>query len=169
MRWNVGCKYTNLFNTFDTYVTENNFYTDTDIIIPSIQSKDLGTILSIIEEKNCQLCLIDSNTKNNFINNLLADNREYFIDGIYTLTDNESEQHFLDKNGNVMNYFNWDSGQPILSIMSACIKINQNKKWATADAYDMLYYVMEYNIKRITQYFDNPRIYYQVLNTKEGL
>ena len=160
---------TNLFNTLDVYFTEDNFYTDTDIIIPSVQAKDFIAALSIAENKNCQLCLIDSNAKNNFVNNLLVDNREYFTDGRYSKNNEEEIPNFIDSNGNILTYFNWDAEQPQYDWMSSYIKINQNRKWEAADVSDIVYYVIEYNIKRLTQYFDNPRIYYQILNTKEGL
>ena len=29
--------------------------------------------------------------------------------------------------------------------------------------------ILEYKIPRITEYFENPRIYYQVLGNKEGM
>ena len=49
------------------------------------------------------------------------------------------------------------------------ICINENKKWEVVnDIYnDKLGYVAEYKIKKLSQYFENPRIRYQVLGNKK--
>ena len=65
-----------------------------------------------------------------------------------------------------MSYFDWDTDQPTLG-MYDCIYINENQKWAISDGYDEHYSILEYKLNRLSNYFKNPRIYYQIFGTQE--
>ena len=95
---------------------------------------------------------------------LLKDNVEYYIQGVKRLFESE----FVDSDENPLTYFDWDSGQPVETYSDTAIKINTNKKWeAEDDIGNKLGYVAECKLKRLTDYFTNPRIYYQILGTQE--
>ena len=118
----------------------------------------------IYYQKNKPLCLIDSESKNNFVKNLLLDNQTYYIQG-----EKSFDGDILDNNRNVMSYFDWDTGQPTSKTDGwfDCIFINKNKKWELSNIYDKRGMILEYKLNRLSNYFNNPRIYYQVFGTQE--
>lgn len=148
------------------YGTNGNIYNENTVIMES--RNDVLTYDAIIDKLisyECQLCLIDSETKNNFVKSLLHDDT-YFIQG-YNFSLNSTD--FIDNQGNALHYFDWDNNQPVLNNLTNQIYINQNKKWAIVeDRYtEKHHYIFEYEIKRLTDFYKNPRIYYQVLGNKE--
>lgn len=159
---------TNLLNTLSAYITPDNFYSD-DFIIAAI-SLDPRTYMDAdnhLQNQGCNLCLIDSDAKTNFVNNLLLLEKEYFIQG-HTPYESD-EQRIIDNNGNSLSYTNWDDDQPIYNDTISLLYINKNQKWAIAEDWnrDEKGYVLEYKVKRLSQYFNNPRVYYQVFGNKE--
>ena len=75
--------------------------------------------------------------------------------------------NFYDNNGNELTYFDWDTNEPNLFYCNNAIIINKNQKWATIEYNEKHGAILEYNIKRLSDYFQNPRIYYQVLGMQE--
>ena len=146
--------------------TNDNIYNENTIIIES-QNDALSydAVINKLTSYECQLCLIDSETKNTFVKGLLH-NETYFIQG-YNFS--PSGTNFVDNQGNILSYFDWDEQQPILDNLTNQIYVNQNKKWAIVeDRYaDKHNYVLEYKIKRLADFYKNPRIYYQILGNKE--
>ena len=68
-----------------------------------------------------------------------------------------------------MSYFDWDTGQPSSKTNEwfDCIFINKNKKWELSNIYNKRGMILEYKLNRLSNYFNNPRIYYQVFGTQE--
>lgn len=147
---------TNMINVIPSYITQDNFYTDTILIIADERLKTYNRFDN--------LCLINSITKNNFVKNILKDGKTYFIQG-YNL--NFNGQEFIDNNDNDMTFFDWDIGQPETESLINNIYINENKKWATGDITIKRGAIFEYKLERLSHYFKNPRIYYQIFGTQE--
>lgn len=147
---------TNMINVIPSYITQDNFYTDTILIIADERLKTYNRFDN--------LCLINSMTKNNFVKNILKDGKTYFIQG-YNL--NFNGQEFIDNNDNDMTFFDWDIGQPETESLINNIYINENKKWATGDITIKRGAIFEYKLERLSHYFKNPRIYYQIFGTQE--
>lgn len=156
---------TNLVNNFPVYITEANYYDDKTIIAATNAVPDgYNNIQERLLNVGSNLCLIDSAAKNAFVLSLLKDNVEYYIQGVKRLFESE----FVDSDENPLTYFDWDAGQPVETYSDTAIKININKKWeAEDDIGNKLGYVAECKLKRLTDYFTNPRIYYQILGTQE--
>lgn len=148
------------------YGTNDNIYLDSVIIKSYDDASYYNVIIKQLEEYDCNLCLIDTTEKQTFVRNLLADGETYFIQGTNFAIEGTD---FLDDKGNTMSYFNWDAGQPVYPEISNVIYLNENKKWAIVqDKYnDSHGYILEYEIKKITDLYKNPRIYYQILGNKE--
>ena len=156
---------TNMINIIPSYIAQDNFYNDTTIIVADIQkiSYDKYKYNKIHLNQEIPLCLIDSAQKNDFVKQLLLPGQTYLIKGERaSLTENI----FSDGNGNILSYFDWDTDQPTLG-MYDCIYINENQKWAISDGYDEHYSILEYKLNRLSNYFKNPRIYYQIFGTQE--
>lgn len=148
---------TNLINTIPHCITDKNFYSDTTIIVTD-------DTLKLYEELQ-NLCLVSSKTKNNFVKSLLKDNKTYLIQGSRFELDDGNV--FYDKSGNELSYFDWDINEPNLFYYNTAIIINENKKWATTEINEKHGAVYEYKLKRLSNYFKNPRIYYQIFGTQE--
>lgn len=157
---------TNYFNTLPLMISENNIYNDRTIItsysaIPEYYHK----IKQSLSEINCNICLIDSEEKDIFVQNLLEENKTYYIQGENMYIDEDTI--FMNHEGNELTYTNWDENQPYYYTFNNII-INQNKKWQTAIGSEERHgYIAEYKIKRLSDYFKNPRIYYEILSSKE--
>lgn len=152
------------------YGNNDNIYTDSVIIesrnITDSYNVQYDNVITKLKESGCSLCLIDSDAKNSFVKNLLHDGKTYFIQGSNFSPEGSD---FLDDEGNVMTYFNWDTGQPDNTGILNVIYINDSGKWAVPESIytDLHGYVLEYKIKRFTDLYNNPRIYYQILGNGE--
>jgi hypothetical protein len=156
---------TNFLNKIQIYATESSLYNNS-LVIPTYADPDvILNTQSFLDKNGCELYLVDSDDKNNFVKNLLLPNREYYIQGYY----NELlGQDFYKSDGVIMSYTDWDSSEPVIKGLSRYIKYNTNKKWATADGLtEEIGFVAEYKLRKMTQFFTNPRVYYQVLGNKE--
>lgn len=146
----------------------NNFYDDDTLIIPSRNMSHVMEYNQIeLDECDCQLCLVDSKAKDDFIINMLLPDTEYYIQGSNFAIDGPE---YVDDTQTELTYTNWDTGEPDPVGISSGIKYNTNKKWADADtASEMLEYIVEYKIKPLSTVYNNARIFYQILGNKEGL
>lgn len=156
----------NFLNQVQLLADADNLYDSETIIVASCAIPDaLLNIKTFLESEDCTLCLVNSAAKNNFVKNLLLQNKEYYIQGYNFSPDGPT--YYAD-DMTPLTYTDWDTGEPNAAGLSSNIKYNTNKKWADADgSTEKIGYVAEYKIKRLTQYFDNPRIYYQVFGNKE--
>ena len=146
-------------------VTSDNFYDDQTVIICNDSSIDMFYFTTIkLKNMDCTICKIDSSEKDLFVNGLLTTGKEYLIDGERSFIDNQ----YYDSNGNVMTYFNWTDNNPDMSEPTINI-VTSNGKWKSVSCANEYGYVAEYKVKRLSDYFNNPRIYYQVLGNKEVL
>lgn len=149
---------TNMINIIPSYITQDNFY-NTDTVI-AIGTNKIS--YDYYKHNNVPLCLIDSEHKNNFIKQFLQD-KTYLIQGTRNSFDNNI---FIDGNGNPMTYYNWDAGQPTINMYDT-ICINKNQKWEITDGFNKHFPIYEYKLKYLSDYFQNPRIYYQIFGTQE--
>ena len=155
------------------YITKINSYNtelyDSDTII--IVYDKLNTLLEHKERlsmENYKLALIDSTAKNNFVKKLLASGIEYYIEGYCFVPDGLT--YYQEDGVTQIQYTDWDTKEPNVSGVTSHIKYNTNKKWAHADAIvEKIGCIAEYKINKLSQCYENPRIYYQVLGNKEGL
>ena len=157
----------NFIHTIDAYIDNNNLYDNNTIITASYTNPDVyRNIKNKLIAEQCTLSLIDSTEKNEFVKSLLLPDKKYFIQG-YNFDPDGSD--FTDDNNNILSFTDWDSEQPMYIDILNVICINENKKWEIVnDIYnDKLGYVAEYKIKKLSQYFENPRIRYQVLGNKK--
>ena len=147
---------TNMINVIPSYISQDNFYDTTTIIATDETLRPYNELQ--------HLCLLDSQAKNNFIKSLLKDNKTYYIQG-YNFSPDGND--FVDNNENIISYFDWDTGQPILNGLTNIIYVNENKKWSTGDIIEKHGSILEYKLNRLSHYFKNPRIYYQIFGTQE--
>lgn len=149
---------TNMINVIPSYITQDNFYDSNTII--AIGTNKIS--YDYYKYNNVPLCLIDSEHKNNFVKQFLK-NKTYLIQG----TRNSFEDNiFIDGNSNPMTYYDWDVGQPTVSMYDT-ICINENQKWEVTDGFNKHFPVYEYKLKYLSDYFQNPRIYYQIFGIQE--
>ena len=157
----------NFMNKVQLYADASNLYDPDTIIAASCAKPNIVTRhMDFLEKEKCKIALVDSAAKNNFIKNLLLPNKEYYIEGYCFTLDGPD---FYQYDGiTPITYTDWDTDEPNPEGLSAYIKYNKNKKWADADGItERIGYVAEYKLQRLSQYFENPRIYYQVLGNKE--
>lgn len=157
---NVSC---NVMSTIQLHATVDNLYdANTVITTDSVNTDIFYYIQQRLQQDDCVLCKIDSNAKNAFVTNLLQSDVYYYIDGERSFIDNA----YYDNQGEVLSYFNWADEHPLTGDEYNNIAI-VNGTWKSVDGSQSLGYIAEYKIKRLTQYFENPRIYYEVLGNKE--
>lgn len=154
---------TNMINVIPSYITQDNFYDSNTII--AIGTEKISYDEYINKTTDNILCLINSQNKNNFVSNLLTPGNTFYIQGEKIAFVGDTD--FRDNQGNVLSYYNWDSGQPISNGYLDCICINENAKWETSDIYTKRNMIFEYKLKHLSDYFQNPRIYYQIFGTQE--
>lgn len=154
---------TNMINVIPSYITQDNFYDSNTII--AIGDEKISYDEYINKTTDNILCLINSQDKNNFVSNLLTPGNTFYIQGEKIAFIGDTD--FRDNHGNVLSYYNWDSGQPISNGYLDCICINENAKWETSDIYTKRNMIFEYKLKHLSDYFQNPRIYYQIFGTQE--
>jgi hypothetical protein len=158
---------TNFINKVQLYAEASNRYdADTIIVASCAKPNSILQHKELLAKERCSIAFVDSVAKNNFIKNLLLQGKQYYIEGYCFIPDGLT--FYRDDGITPLTYTDWDTGEPNLFGLSSYIKYNQNKKWATADGpSERIGYIAEYKIQRLNQYFENPRIYYQVLGNKE--
>lgn len=154
----------NIINTIPFHVEENQIYnTDTIIVCDNTDKRKFASTTRYLKTINHKICKIDSKTKNNFVSNILSQDVMYLIDGTRSFIDLK----YYDTNKQELSYFNWAEGNPNTNEAYTNITITSDGKWHSVSNNEKLGFVAEYTIQRLTQYFENPRIYYQVLGNKE--
>ena len=152
----------NFINTVPAYVTNSDFYGNKIIICNESSLDTFYVTIQKIKEMGCELCKIDSLAKNTFIENTVISGKSYWIDGTRLFIDGI----FYDEDSVPLGYFNWASGFPD----STEEKINiifTDGKWKNTETDNMHGYIAEYTFKKLSECFENPRIFYRVLGTKE--
>ena len=152
----------NFMNTIPFY-THKMYDEDTIIVCNNIDKKSYLPLVAYLKSVNCTLCVIDSQEKNDYVATLLADGVKYLIDG-----NRLPDMEYYDANFNPLTYTNWESSNPDINNLSfANIAIMKDGEWYSVSCAEDLGFVAEYKIQKLTNYFKNPRIYYQVLGNKE--
>lgn len=131
----------NLTFSIDGLITNNNFHDDRTIIVP-IEKKEVWWTEAITEITNNYgtLCNITKDNKKAFVLNLLNNDIKYWANDKDDMTTSEGSQFLLiDKNGNIEKTEFGRGG-----------------------------YIIEYKIKYLSEYFTNPRIYYQVYGERNS-
>lgn len=155
----------NLLDKVPFYIEDKNFYTQDNVIVVFHEKVLYDNIADTLEAKGASLCVIENAAKFNFVKSLIIEGKEYYINGCNG-DPMDITAPYYDYHGNEITFLDWDAGQPVLSFANYLI-INENGKMATSDVSKKYPYVAEYKLKRLNQYFDNPRIYYQVLGNEE--
>lgn len=151
----------NCMNQLGLYATDNNWYDDNTIIVAHNIKKNYYILLTDdVQELECSICKIDSDEKNAFVTGLLSPDVKYLINGELSFVDNL----YYDTDYNELTYFKWADGHPVVGDDNIVIC---NGLWESANADKKYGFIAEYKVKRLSQYFENPRIYYQVLGTEE--
>lgn len=157
--------HSNFLNKIPFYVEDKNFYTADHVIMATNEKVFYDGIADKLEANGASLCTIDGPAKMNFVTSLMTPDSEYYINGCNG-DPMSADAPYYDYYNNEVPYLDWDTGQPVLSLANYLI-INKNRKMATSDVTKKYGYTAEYKIKRLSQYFNNPRIYYQVLGNEE--
>ena len=147
------------FYAEESYIYKN----DTVIMCDSINKMKYQHIYEYLKTIGCEICTIDSVNKNNFVKKQLVAKQYYMIDGVRSFIDNK----FYDKNLQELTYTNWAVGYPRPEEPYINAAIMNDGLWYNVSCADEVGYVAEYKIKRLTDCFNNPRVYYQVLGNKE--
>ena len=163
-----------VINTISDYITEDNIYNNDVIIIPSSNKDYYYNILNKIQLSNINYCLslINDENKYTFVKSLLKDNIEYYIQGMQTfeLDEDTGKLYYLwiDNNHEVMNFFDWEVNHP-LNFEPLNLYINENRKMASDDIYTDIKRgaIIEYTPSKLSDYYNNPRIYYQIQTERE--
>lgn len=130
----------NILLPADGLFTENNFYDDRTIIVPIMKKETWNIVEYNILKNGGSILFIDTNNKKIFTQNIIKENYRY----LYKQNMNEE----LNDEG-----FNSSFGL-----------IDKNGVYASdTKAYP---YIVEYVIKYLSEYFDNPRIYYKLYDTE---
>lgn len=120
--------------------TEDNFYNDRTIIVPVSLKKHWAIVLIDLRENGGNLCNVYKQQIRNFVVPLIKTNDNYWIcfyEGEQDFTEGNTQIATINKNGNVIQTLSGNNG-----------------------------YVVEYIIKYLSEYFDNPRIYYKLYDTE---
>lgn len=162
----------NFINTIPLYCSkEKNLYGNTIITISDC-TKEIAGRMPNIYDGPIYVSKIDSLNKENFIVNLITDTEvEYLFQGL-CINDNGICK-YVDYDQQQLQYTNIPNPPSIndLGIYGGsfmCYTINDKMKLLD-DETKVIPVILEYKIPRITEYFKNPRIYYQVLGNKEGM
>lgn len=160
----------NFINTIPLYCS--NLYNDTIIAVTDFIKIPACNVKDNLDNNIC-VAKIDSVQKEQFITSLINNQElEYLFQGICTTNDDIS-CIFTDYNNNTLQYVNMINTPSVSDLgMSGsafmCYTFNDKMKLLD-DCTKIIPVILEYKIPRITEYFENPRIYYQVLGNKEGM
>lgn len=159
----------NIETNFITKIPE--LYTDmigvyqNSYILGCIHCESLSTISSLANS-GITTIRIEDKFKNNFIADLIPDDDTnlYKIQGesVYSYTRIEAEDRYLFSDNTELEYFNWTTQNKELLY----IGINSSGGWVSVNTSFTGYYTIEYKIKKLLDYFNNPRVYYQVLGSE---
>ena len=150
----------------------SNLYNDTIIAVTDFINIPACNVKDNLDNNIC-IAKIDSVQKEQFIASLINNQElEYLFQGICTTNDDVS-CIFTDYNDNILQYVNMINTPSVsdLGISGSafmCYTFNDKMKLLD-DCTKVIPVILEYKIPRITEYFENPRIYYQVLGNKEGM
>ena len=165
----------NVMHTVPDYLTPDNIYNNKEIVLASTNRMYFSDLITKIRSLSqpYSLCLIEDQSKFDFVQNLLKDDEMYFFQALYRLSPSGTEERpyeWIDDTMQPLPFFDWASGHPVEEgIMTAFLQ-----KEATWKMYsDYLHggeargCVVQCPIKHLSDYFKNPRIYYQIYGEKE--
>ena len=97
-------------NEINYYANEYNRYDEDTILIATRNSANIYEKLADDAQKcDCEIALIDSAEKDTFVQGLLVNGTEYYIQGYNFVLDGPE---YVDDKENVLTYTNWDEGEP---------------------------------------------------------
>ena len=162
----------NLLSNVSLYATKDkNLYNNTIIAISDAVSE--MTLFDINDTfKTVKVAKIDDIQKEQFIKTLLDNTHKYLFQGIAFSSDGTTIE-YTDYDGNELQYTNIQNAPSINDLdlyYGSYMSYSLNDKMEIIKQDKLtIPVIFEYKIPRITEYFENPRIYYQVLGNKEGM
>ncbi len=153
-----------LFNKIPEFYASNLAVYQNQLVIGCC--KCTPEVIQKLKGYNTNFARIESSAKNDFVKALILDDNLYRIQGesMYWYTGNPIEERYRFNDLTFMNYFNWDLALKDKTKVS--ISINKEGNWASTGLTSNGYYVLEYKAKKLSDYFINPRVYYQVLGNE---
>ena len=162
----------NLLTNVSLYATKDkNLYNNTIIAvsdaIPEIMLFDVKDTF-----KTVTVAKIDNAQKEQFIKTLLDNTHKYLFQGVAFSLDGTTIT-YIDYDGNELPYTNIQNAPSINDLdlyYGSYMSYSLNNEMEIMEQDKLtIPVIFEYKIPRITEYFKNPRIYYQVLGNKEGM
>lgn len=162
----------NLLSNVSLYATKDkNLYNDTIIAIsdaiPEMMLFDIKDAFETIT-----VAKIDDVQKEQFVRTLLDDIHKYLFQGVAFSLDGTTIT-YVDYDGNELPYKNIQNVPSINDLdlyYGSYMSYSLNNKMEIIKQDKLtIPVIFEYKIPRITEYFENPRIYYQVLGNKEDV
>jgi len=153
-----------LFNKIPEFYASNLAVYQNQLVIGCC--KCTPEVIQKLKGYNTNFARIESSAKNDFVKALILDDNLYRIQGesMYWYTGNPTEERYRFSDLTFMSYFNWNLALKDKTKVS--ISINKNGDWASTGLTSNNYYVLEYKAKKLSDYFINPRVYYQVLGNE---
>ena len=162
----------NLLSNVSLYATKDkNLYNNSIIgvsdAVPEMMLFDVKNAFEIVK-----VAKIDDTQKEQFIKTLLDNSHKYLFQGIAVSLDGTTVT-YLDYDGNELPYTNIQNAPTTNDLdlyYGSYMSYSLNDKMEIVKQEKLtIPVIFEYKIPRITEYFENPRIYYQVLGNKEGM
>ena len=162
----------NLLSNVSLYATKDkNLYNNSIIAVsdavPEMMLFDVKNAFEIVK-----VAKIEDTQKEQFIKTLLDNSHKYLFQGIAVSLDGTTVT-YLDYDGNELPYTNIQNTpttNDLDSYYGSYMSYSLSNKMEIIEQEKLtIPVIFEYKIPRITEYFENPRIYYQVLGNKEGM
>jgi len=149
-------------------ITASTTYKDKVIIVSDIPETYISIVNNFLATRY-QLFPVTSAEDFAVISGLMNPGEEYFIDGHYGMYWNpetdETVRGFLTSDLKKLEYFDWAANQPPERLYNShVLYINKDGYMAVDDCYNQTKrkYIYTYTPRYLSNYYQNPRIYYQV-------
>lgn len=164
--------YANLISQPSIYASQNNLYKDNLIALSDKLQDTFASDAIGYTDGEVTVCKIDSVDKENFIKTLLKPDEKCMFQGV-CMREQDDIISYKDFDYNDLEYINIPV-KPILddidSFYGSCLCYSiDNKMEILKEEQLTIPILIEYKVIRLSEYFDNPRIYYQVFGNKEGM
>lgn len=157
----------NIVNKLSGHIGPENVYDEKTIIFSSAIHKDYYfNVNKDLTDRHCTLCRIDDANKKEFIKNIIRDNSKIYFVNAYREIDDDQWVTYDENENRIELPFTETSFENGISGRNVCMDA-QGKLYTVDGVTSKNGYIAQFIIQRVSNYFDNPRIYYQVY--KEGM